>query len=72
MQVEVNVLNKNFTADVTEWHDGPGNRGASVEWIMGFPIKNIYSYSTNEIFNFADEAGEYDGVPICFVTSMSR
>lgn len=66
MQVEVNDVKQNFTIDVREWHDGTGNRGAALQWVVGVPLKFIYSYATNEMFTITQVNGEH-----CFLSPIS-
>ncbi|PVD36429.1 hypothetical protein C0Q70_03413 [Pomacea canaliculata] len=57
VQVEVNDVKQNVTIDVREWHDGTGNRGAALQWVVGVPLKFIYSYATNEMFTITQVNG---------------
>ncbi|KAK7096301.1 uncharacterized protein [Littorina saxatilis] len=61
LRVEANLLNKNSTIDVHEWHDGPGNRGAAITWLSSVQFSYIYSYPTNQQFSFEQiTGGRYD------------
>ena len=57
MRVEANLVSKNTTIDVHEWHDGLRNRGAAHTWYSSVPISYIYSYDTDEMFTFEQMAG---------------
>ena len=56
--IEVNILNKNYSMEVTEYYDYKVNKGARIYYRAGHRIRRIYDYNTDEFIRVNETTGE--------------